>query len=74
VIEGNSGDTAANVARMTSELRVVDGRSLQFGRTSAPIMPHLVQMALGSRSKSTVSSGQPSALMTGLWWQSPVEQ
>jgi hypothetical protein len=45
------------------------GRSLQFGRTSAPIMPHLVQTALRSRSRSTVSSGQRSASTTALWWQ-----
>jgi hypothetical protein len=36
------------------------GRSLQFGRTSAPIMPHLVHTALRSRSRRTVSSGHRS--------------
>jgi hypothetical protein len=50
------------------------GRSVQSGRTSAPIMPHLVQTALRSRSRSTVSSGQRSASTTALWWRSPVEQ
>jgi hypothetical protein len=42
------------------------GRSFQFGRTSTPIMPHVVHTARRSRSRSTVSSGQPSALMTAL--------
>jgi hypothetical protein len=45
------------------------GRSLQFGRTSAPIIPHLVHTALRFMSRSTVSSGQRSALMTAPWWQ-----
>ena len=50
------------------------GRSLQFGRTSAPILPHLVHTALASRSRSAVSSGQRSTSTTALWWHKPVEQ
>jgi cytochrome c553 len=46
----------------------------QSGRTSAPIIPHLVQTAFGHRSRIAVSSGHRSASMTALWWQSPVEQ
>jgi hypothetical protein len=51
------------------------GRSLQFGRTSAPIIPHCVHTALGHRSLSATSSGHRSASTTALWWQfSPSEQ
>jgi hypothetical protein len=53
-------------ARRPIDLRQVRASSLQFGRTSAPIIPHLVHTALRSRSRSTVSSGQRSASMIAL--------
>jgi hypothetical protein len=49
-------------------------RGDQSGRTSAPIMPHLVHTALPHKSRIAVSSGQRSASIVALWWQSPVEQ
>ena len=49
-------------------------RSCQSGRTSAPIMPHLVQTAFGHSSRIAVSSGHRSASTVALWWQSPVAQ
>jgi hypothetical protein len=60
---------AANLA-----IAVGGARSVQSGRTSAPIMPHLVQTALGPSSLSVVSSGHRSASTTALWWQRRVEQ
>jgi hypothetical protein len=46
----------------------------QSGRTSAPIMLHRLHTALGHISRIAVWSGQWSASMVALWWQSPVEQ
>ena len=51
------------------------GPSVHSGRTSAPIIPYLVQTAFGHRSRTAVSSGRRSASTVALWWQyGPAEQ
>jgi hypothetical protein len=46
----------------------------QSGRTSAPIIPHLVQTIRGHNDRTGVSSGSQSAFMVALWWHHPEAQ
>jgi hypothetical protein len=49
-----------------------DGRSVQSGRTSAPMIPHLVHTAFGHKSRTAVSSGRRAASTGGAFLLDPL--